>query len=134
MNRLFDDATQRRAKEEGGQEEGREIERADWTPAADVYNRDGEYSILVDLPGIDRSTLDISLDGDRLSVRGERKLESDGQRNMERPHGRFIRRFGPLPSNIDQKAIKAQYKDGVLTVTLPKRKEQKSRRVEIKVA
>jgi len=133
MNRLFDDATQRRAQG-GAQSEPRDFERADWSPASDVYNREGEYSIQVDLPGIERSSLDISLEDDRLMIRGERKVEGEAERNIERPHGRFLKKFGPLPSDIDSKAIKAEYKDGVLTLRLPKRKEQKSRRVEIKVS
>lgn len=129
MNRLFEDATERRAHVD----EGNDIERADWTPAADVYNRETEYVIVVDLPGIDRDALDISIDDNRLWVRGTRTIEQDPRQRMERPQGNFLRKFGPLPPTIDQQAIKADYKDGVLRLTLPKRAEQKSRRVEIKV-
>lgn len=135
MNRLFDEATQRRAQSGGGAAEGepRDLERADWSPAADIYSRERDYSIEIDLPGIERSSLEISLDENRLLVRGERKIEGGDERNLERPHGRFVKRFGPLPSDVDQKGITAEYKDGVLTLRLPKRKEQKSRRVEIKI-
>ncbi|MBV9211876.1 MAG: Hsp20/alpha crystallin family protein [Acidobacteria bacterium] len=129
MNRLFEDATERRAHTD----EENDIERADWTPAADVYNRETDYVIMIDLPGIDRETLDISVDENRLWIRGTRSIEQDAQQRMERPHGNFLRKFGPLPPTIDQQAIKADYKDGVLRLTLPKREEQKSRRVEIKV-
>jgi HSP20 family molecular chaperone IbpA len=59
-------------------------------------------------------------------------IDEENQHRAECPRGRFLRRFG-VPSVVDQKAIAAQYKDGVLRVQLPKRKEQKSRRVEIKV-
>ncbi len=130
MNRLFEDATERRAREDNQEDD---IERADWTPAADVYNRETEYVIMVDVPGIDRETLDISLDDNRVWVRGTRIVEEDVPKRVERPFGRFLRKFGPLPTTIDQQAIKADYKDGVLRITLPKRAEQKSRRVEIKV-
>lgn len=129
MNRLFEDATERRARED----EENNIERADWTPAADVYNRETEYVLMVDLPGIERESLDISIDDNRLWIRGTRAVEQDVQQRIERPHGSFLRRFGPLPQAIDQQAIKADYKDGVLRVTLPKRAEKKSQRVEIKV-
>jgi HSP20 family protein len=130
MNRLFEDATERRAHTD----EENDIERADWAPAADVYNRENEYVIMVDLPGIDRETLDISIDENRLWIRGTRSVEPDAQQKPnERPHGSFLRKFGPLPPAIDQQSIKAEYKDGVLRLTLPKRAEQKSRRVEIKV-
>lgn len=131
MNRLFDEAAQRRAREEG--EEG-EIERPDWTPAADVYNLEGEYLIVVDLPGVSRDALNISLNDNRLLISGERPADMEAQGRTERPTGSFLRKFGPLPQAVDQKAISAEYKDGVLRLRLPKRREQKQRRVEIKVS
>ena len=130
MNRLFQEATARRARNDEANEQ--EIERADWIPLADVYQSETEYVVTVDLPGIDRATLEISLDDDKLMIRGERAAEHDTQQRIERPHGRFLRKFG-VPAIIDQEAIAAEYKDGVLRVRLPKRKEQKARRVEIKV-
>jgi HSP20 family protein len=130
MNRLFREATERRARGDEGSEQ--EIEHADWIPLADVYQSEGEYVVTVDLPGIDRDALEINLDDDKLVIRGERVIENEGQQRIERPHGRFLRRFG-VPATVDQQAIAAEYKDGVLRVRLPKRKEQKSRRVEIKV-
>jgi HSP20 family protein len=132
MNRLFQEATERRAGS-GDEENEQEIEHADWIPAADVYQTETEYVVAVDLPGINRETLDINLDNDRLVIRGERAVESDGQHRVERPHGRFLRRFG-VPATVNQEAIAAEYKDGVLRVRLPKREEQKARRVEIKVS
>ena len=130
MNRLFQEAAERRERGEGESEQ--EIERADWIPSADVYETEGEYTVAVDLPGIDREALEISLDGDRLLIRGERAIEVEGEQRTERPRGRFLRKFS-VPATVDQKAITAQYKDGVLRVQLPKRKEQETRRVEIKV-
>jgi len=129
MNRLFDEAAHKRARED---DEG-QIERADWTPAADVYNREEEYLILVDLPGVERDALDISLSDDRLFIRGQRTADIEAQGRSERPSGNFLRKFGPLPPTVDQKAISAEYRDGVLRVRLPKRTEQKQQRVEIKV-
>jgi len=131
MNRLFQEAAEKRSR--GAEESEQEIERADWIPAADIYEAETEYSIVVDLPGIERAALEISLDNDRLVIRGERAIENEGQHRMERPHGRFLRKFG-VPAIVDQKAIAADYKDGVLRVHLPKRNEQKTRRVEIKVS
>jgi HSP20 family protein len=131
MNRLFEDTAQRRSR--GEDEEGdREMEQADWYPAADVYNREQEYLIMLDLPGIERDALEISLDENRLTIAGSRAVDDQNQQRVERPHGRFLRRFG-VPATVDQKAVTAEYKDGVLRVRLPKRKEQKARRVEIKV-
>jgi HSP20 family protein len=131
MNRLFQEATeQRRAGDEEAADQ--EIERADWIPLADVYQTETEYLVAVDLPGIDRAALDISLDDDKLVIRGERPPESEAQHRVERPQGRFLRKFS-VPPTVNQEAIAAEYKDGVLRVRLPKRKEQKARRVEIKV-
>jgi HSP20 family protein len=131
MNRLFDEAAHKRARDED--EEG-EIERVDWTPLADVYNREDEYLIVVDLPGVSREALDISLSDNRLFIRGERPKDLEFEGRTERPSGNFLRKFGPLPPTVDQKSIAAEYKDGVLRVRLPKREEQNQKRVEIKVS
>jgi HSP20 family protein len=130
MNRLFQEAAEKRAR--GEEKTEQEIERVDWIPAADLYETEKEYSIAVDLPGIERDALEISLDDNRLVIRGERTLENEGEHRVERPQGRFMRKFG-VPSTVDQTAIAAEYKDGVLRVRLPKRNEQKSHKVEIKV-
>lgn len=142
MNRLFEDATQRRSSSSSsssssnarGEAEGeQEIEESDWVPAADVYERENLYVVALDLPGIDREALDISIDEDKLSIRGVRTIEDGNERRAERPRGRFLRRFG-LPQSIEQQGITAEYKDGVLRLTLPKRQAKPSQRVEIKVA
>ncbi|MFN2499805.1 MAG: Hsp20/alpha crystallin family protein [Pyrinomonadaceae bacterium] len=131
MNRLFEDATQRRASEA---EQNDELERADWYPAADVYENERAFMVAVDLPGIDRAKLDISIDGDnRLTIKGERTARELKQHRGECPSGKFLRTFS-VPGSVDQKDIRANYKDGVLEVHLPKRPERKPQRVEIKVS
>lgn len=132
MNRLFEDAADRRGRRGGDEED--EIERADWSPAADIYEREGEYVITLDLPGIERGALDVGLDEGRLTVRGERPQGEEGAqvRRAERPAGRFVRSF-TLPDTVEREGISADYKDGVLRLRLPKRREQRPRRVEIKV-
>lgn len=132
MNRLFEDAAERRG--EGDDREEAEIERADWYPAADVYERDGEYVVALDLPGVDRGALDVSLDENRLTIRGERPSEAESNpRRSERICGRFVRSFS-LPTTVDRAAITADYKDGVLRLRLPKRGERAARPVEIEVS
>jgi HSP20 family protein len=133
MNRLFEDAAERRAG--SGEAGGDEIEHADWIPAADVYEREAEYLIALDLPGVERGALDVGLDENRLTVRGERKaIDADAHpRRAERPAGRFARSF-TLPDTVDRAGVTADYKDGVLLLRVPKRKEQPPRRVEIKVS
>ncbi len=130
MNRLFEEAADRRTR--GPEEEG-EIERADWIPAADVYEDEREYLLALDLPGIDRDALDVSLDDGRLVVRGERKAaEGLRSRRTERPQGRFVRTFS-LPDAVERGRISADYKDGVLLLHLPKRGEQPGRRLKIDI-
>ena len=134
MNRLFEDATHRRAREESESRDDRDnFERADWIPASDIYETEAAYLIAMDLPGIDRAAVDLELDDSRLVVRGNRVVEEVKQHRSERPHGRFVRTF-TVPASVEQTGIAAEYKDGELQITLPKRKEQKPKRVEIKVS
>jgi HSP20 family protein len=130
MNRLFEEAADRRA---GAREDEAEIERADWIPAADVYEDEREYLLALDLPGINREGLEVSLDDGRLVIRGDRAaVEGLHARRAERPQGRFVRTFS-LPDAVDRASIAADYKDGVLLLHLPKRDEQQGRRLKINV-
>ena len=137
MNRLFEDAARR---QQGARAEGRggddDLEHADWAPAADVYETEREYVVELDLPGIERQALEVSLNDNRLTVRGERPAPQDvaARRSPNRPFGRFLSTFGPLPQSVDQKSIAAEYKDGVLRLRLPKRAEQKKARIKINVS
>ena len=138
MNRLFEEAARQRegGGGRGGEDETEaEMERVDWYPAADVFELETEFVVVLDLPGIDREALDVSLDDNRLVIRGERASATEGghQRRTERPVGRFVRSFS-LPQVVDREAITADYKDGVLRLRLPKRTEQPTRRLEIKVS
>jgi HSP20 family protein len=143
MNRLFEDASQRRANERGSHagsprgvkeaDRSDELEGSDWYPAADVYENEGEFTIAVDLPGLDRTTLDISVDDNRLAIRGNRPGLQTTEHRGECPKGRFLRTFS-VPASVDQSAIKADYKDGVLQIHLPRRPERKAQRIEIKVS
>jgi HSP20 family protein len=130
MNRLFEDATQRRTQ---AGEASDEFERADWTPAADIYETDTGYSIAIDLPGINREALEIDIDDNRLLVKGTRIVDDARARRSERPRGRFLRSF-TVPASIDQTRIAAEYKDGVLQIRLPKRAEQKAQKIEVKIS
>jgi HSP20 family protein len=129
MNRLFEDATQRRTRDDS---DSNGFERGDWTPDADVYEAEGSYVIAMDVPGISREELEIEVDENRLVVKGMREIEETKQHRTERPQGRFVRTF-TVPGSVDQSKIAAEYKDGVLQITLPKRNEPKAQRVEIKV-
>ena len=129
MNRLFEDATQRRGQ--SGNED--ELERADWTPAADIYETETSFMIALDLPGIKRDVLEIDIDDNRLVVKGVRVVDDTRTRRSERPRGKFLRTFA-VPASIDQAKIGAEYKDGVLQIRLPKRTEQKAQKIEVKIS
>lgn len=131
MNRLFADASERQARVVG--DENAAIDAADWYPAADVYEKETEFLIAVDLPGVQRSDLEIDLEDQRLVIRGTRAIENGGpQGHSARPQGKFIRSF-TVPAEVDHDAIKADYRNGVLEIALPKRAERQSQRVQIKV-
>src|ERR1043165_1174085 len=127
MNRLFEDATQRRS-----QGTGDEFERADWTPAADIYETDSGYLIAIDLPGIDRTALELDVEDSRLVVKGTRMIAETKQHRTERPRGKFLRTFSG-PGSVDQAKIGAEYKGGVLHIRLPRRNEQKPTKIDIKI-
>ena len=127
VNQVFADLAQGRSC--GG---GADALDADWTPAADVDEQEEEYVVAVDLPGIDRSQLEIELEKEKILVRGVRSIDKRETRRGERPAGRFRRRFD-VPPNVDQAAITADYKDGVLMVHLPKRDRENIAPVQIRI-
>lgn len=105
-----------------------------WRPAVDVFEDADSLTLLVDLPGADRQSLDVQLTGEELVIRGERRWsapEKGACTHSERPYGQFQRVFRiGLPLQSD--AVEASYKDGVLTVRLPKVEAVKPRKVEVK--
>jgi HSP20 family protein len=105
-----------------------------WAPAVDLYENKDNLVVTAELPGLKKEDIDISLHEDSLTIAGERKEEKqygegDSQR-AERFYGRFQRTVS-LPKKVDASAIRASYKDGILTVTLPKAPEAKPRQIEV---
>ena len=129
MTRLFDETLSRIWKEEG-------LQRGVWSPPVDVVDREHEILLKIDLPEMSQSEIDIKVDESILTIKGERKFikETPEERyiQMERPYGGFHRQF-TLPKRIDQDKIKANYKDGVLYVALPKKEEAHPKQVQIDV-
>ena len=107
-----------------------------WAPAVDIYEQDGNIVMKAELPGVDPKAVDIRLENNTLTLRGERKLDKevkeDSYHRVERAYGAFSRSF-TLPTVVDQGSIKAEYRDGVLKLTLPKREEAKPRQIQINV-
>lgn len=111
-------------------------EKLDWRPAASITENDTEYLIKADLPEVKKEDIDIAIDSDVLTIRGERRVEktSDEEKEHRREtfYGSFSRSFA-LPADVNQEAITADCKDGVLAVHLPKSKAQDKPQVSIKV-
>jgi HSP20 family protein len=110
--------------------------RADFAPAVDVHEDAESLVLRAELPGVKKEDVDISIDANVLTLKGERKLEKEEQgrryHRVERAYGTFVRQF-QLSSNIDSSKIDAQLADGVLTVRLAKREELKPRKIDVKV-
>jgi HSP20 family protein len=108
-----------------------------FTPAVDIEETADEFVIKADLPGIQQKDVKVNLMGDTLTIRGERKQESvrknGGMHRTERIYGSFERSFR-LGTPVHNEKVKAQYKDGVLEVHVPKAEEAKLREVEVQVA
>ena len=107
-------------------------EIAQWIPQVDVRHGEDSVEIRADLPGMDKDGIEILIENDRLTLRGERKIETgEGESRAERIAGRFERRFR-FGNEVDATAARANYENGVLTITLPKREESKPRRLDVK--
>lgn len=128
MDRLFDDffGLQPARRENGA--------AALWSPSVDVSETPDNFIVRAELPGMQREDIDLEVENNVLVIRGERKFEkqsdSESFHFTERSYGSFFRSF-TLPKNVDSESITAEYKDGMLTVTLPKREEVKPKKVEI---
>ena|SRR5437867_4130191 len=131
MNRLFTESYRGQAGEEDWALGGT------WAPAVDIYEQENNIVIKAELPGVDPKDVDIRLDNNILTIKGERKFDNDVKKEnyhrVERAYGVFTRSF-TLPSGVDPNGIKAEYKDGVLRLTLPKREEAKPKQIQISVA
>ena len=107
-----------------------------WTPAVDLFEDKDNFVVRAELPGMKKEDIDLSLHDGSLSISGERKSEEKYQDaeayRSERFFGRFQRTIS-FPASVAVEKTKAQYKDGVLTVTLPKTEEAKPKQIEVKV-
>ena len=128
MNRLFEDA-------------GRGIRRNEepasttiWSPAVDIYETDGEIMVQAELPGMDRKDISLHLENNVLTIRGDRQFKKetkeDNYHRIERSYGAFSRSFS-IPTTVDEDKIRADYKDGVLKIALPKKEQAKPKQIQI---
>lgn len=108
---------------------------ADFAPPVDVHEDEDALVLRAELPGVKQEDIDVSIDANVLTLKGERRLETEqeGRRyhRVERAFGSFVRQF-QLPTNVDSQAIEAKLEHGILTLRLPKKAELKSRKIEVK--
>ncbi len=116
--------------------EGEELGISEWYPRMDVVEKDKEILIKMDLPGMEEKDINISVEGNILTISGERKMEkkeeNENYHRVERLYGEFSRSL-TLPNSVDVNKINAKYKNGVLEVVLPKKEEAKPKKITVKV-
>jgi HSP20 family protein len=109
-----------------------------WAPAVDIYETENELVLKADLPDVDQNNIDVRVENQTLTIAGERKFEGQngdgkGYHRIERSYGNFVRSFA-VPPTFDTEKIAASFKNGVLTVTLPKKEAAKPRQIKVEVA
>ena len=128
VNRLFSTNLTRAFGDEG-------IGRGAWAPSVDIYENKDQIVLEAELPGMKQEDFDLSIENNVITLRGERKFEkteeTDNYHRVERSYGAFTRSF-TLPQTVSAEGATAEYSNGVLRVTLPKREETKARRIEVK--
>ncbi len=127
MNRLFEEAYTSRGEE-------KDLVASTWNPSVDIYETENELVLKAELPGIDEDDIEIKLEDNTLTLKGDRKFEKETKEEnfhrIERSYGSFYRSF-TLPRNIDQDKIKAESESGILKITMPKKAELKPKKVKI---
>jgi HSP20 family protein len=128
MNRMFEDVFSGRAQE------GKELTTSTWAPSVDIFETEKELVLTAEIPGIDEKDVEIKIEDNTLSLKGERKFEKETKEEnyhrIERSYGSFYRAF-TLPNSIDPEKIQATHENGVLKITMPKRDELQPRKVKI---
>jgi HSP20 family protein len=129
VNRLFEDNFTR--------ERSGHAELATWAPAVDIYETENELVVKADLPDLQEKDIDVRITNNTLTIRGERKFEKDVKEEnflrIERTYGAFMRSFS-LPNTVSSENIRAEYRNGVLTLHMAKREESKPKQIKISVS
>jgi HSP20 family protein len=110
--------------------------RENWNPAVDILEKDGDLILRAELPGMAEKQIELKLEGNTLTLKGERNLENEDKKNnyhrVESFYGSFMRTFR-LPDTVDMEKISADYKNGILTVTMPQKAEVKPREIQVSI-
>ena len=109
---------------------------ADWLPTVDISETDSEYLIKAELPEVKKEDVKVTVENGVLTLQGERRQEKEEKgkkyHRVERSYGSFVRSF-TLPESVDESAVKAEYKDGMLNLHLPKTEKVKPKSIDVKV-
>lgn len=107
-----------------------------WTPSVDILESEHEVVLKADLPEVDQKDIEVKLENGTLTLKGERKFEKaengSGYRRIERSYGTFVRYF-TVPETVEAEKVKAEYKNGVLTIRLPKKEVAKPKTIPVEV-
>ncbi len=129
VNRLFEDNFTR--------ERSGHADLATWAPPVDIHETENELVLKADLPGLQEEDIDVRLENNMLTIRGERKFEKDVNEDnylrVERAYGPFTRSFS-LPNTISSESVRAEYHNGVLALHMAKREESKPKQIKISVS
>ena len=123
MNRLFSDCSR-------GGEQSEPLGRAEWIPPLDVLEDKDDIIVRIDIPGVKADEIDLSISGDVLYLKGERKQVDENYHVIERGYGKFDRQV-LLPTSVRPDSIRASCKDGVLTIRLPKLEGEKTGKIKV---
>ena len=127
MNRIFEDTFTSQGEE-------KDMAASNWTPSVDIHENESELVLSAEVPGIEDKDIEIEIENNTLSIKGERKIEKETKEEnyhrIERSYGSFYRSF-TLPTNVNQDNIKAEYDNGVLRISLPKKPELKPKKVKV---
>lgn len=133
LNRMFGRSTLARP---GGEPGTSALTAFDWAPSVDILETNEEYQVKAELPEVKKEDVKVSVDGGVLRIEGERKQDKEekGKRfhRIERSYGSFLRTF-TLPDNVNESGVRAEFKDGILNVRLPKAEKAKPKAIEVKV-
>ncbi len=112
------------------------LSKTDWAPAVDITETKDAYLIKAEIPGLKREDVKVAVDDRVLTISGERQVEKEEKdrkhHRIERVYGSFARSFA-LPDNVDDEHIRAEYKDGILTLTLTKHEKAKPKAIEVQI-
>src|SRR5215813_6336976 len=127
MNRLFNDAGRTWRPDEPSA-------TTTWSPAVDIFETENEIMVQAELPGVDRKDITLHLENNVLTLKGERRFEKETKQEnyhrIERAYGGFSRAFS-IPAIVDEEKIRADYKDGILKIGLPKKEQVKPKQIKI---